>query len=164
MHSKIFQITETRVDRDNYLNEDTLEQGDGHYYDYCSEIDEEERKFHIANLIEKALPKGMFTLVGENTIRYNGGADKWKKEFVTAIQEKAQAVTVENCMMWIGAVYQLEKFLKNPLLNLWAHARSIISNRYSDMIILLTEDHPDSAIFRAEFNRIAKNILPYLGQ
>ena len=43
MHSKIFQITETRVDRDNYLNEDTLEQGDGHYYDYCSEIDEEER-------------------------------------------------------------------------------------------------------------------------
>lgn len=27
MHSKIFQITETRVDRDNYLNEDTLEQG-----------------------------------------------------------------------------------------------------------------------------------------
>ncbi len=115
MHSKIFQITETRVDRDNYLNEDTLEQGDGHYYDYCLEIDEEERKFHIANLIEKALPKGMFTLVGENTIRYNGGADKWKKEFVTAIQEKAQAVTVENCMMWIGAVYQLEKFLKNPL-------------------------------------------------
>lgn len=115
MHSKIFQITETRVDKDYYLNENTLEQGDGHYYDYCSEIDEEERKFHIANLIEKALPKGMFTLVGENTIRYNGGADKWKKEFVTAIQEKAQAVTVENCMMWIGAVYQLEKFLKNPL-------------------------------------------------
>ena len=61
MHSKIFQITETRVDRDNYLNEDTLEQGDGHYYDYCSEIDEEERKFHIANLIEKSLPKGMFS-------------------------------------------------------------------------------------------------------
>ena len=53
MHSKIFQITETRVDRDNYLNEDTLEQGDGHYYDYCSEIDEEERKFHIANRSEE---------------------------------------------------------------------------------------------------------------
>lgn len=129
MHSKIFQITETRVDRDNYLNEDTLEQGDGHYYDYCSEIDEEERKFHIANLIEKALPKGMFTLVAENTIRYNGGADKWKKEFVTAIQEKAQAVTVENCMMWIGAVYQLEKFLKN-------HLTSIISSIWTSMALM----------------------------
>ena len=78
MHGKIFQITETRIDKDNYLNEDILEQGYGYYYDYCSEIDEEERKFHIANLIEKALPKGMFTLVAENTIRYNGGADKWK--------------------------------------------------------------------------------------
>ena len=28
MHSKIFQITQTRVDKDNYLNEDTLMQGD----------------------------------------------------------------------------------------------------------------------------------------
>lgn len=28
MHSKIFQITRTRVDKDNYLNEDTLMQGD----------------------------------------------------------------------------------------------------------------------------------------
>ena len=73
MHSKIFQITETRVDRDNYLNEDTLEQGDGHYYDYCSEIDEEERKFHIANLIEKALPKGMFTLGSS----YKSYDEKW---------------------------------------------------------------------------------------
>ncbi len=115
MHSKIFQITETRVDRDNYLNEDTLEQGDGHYYDYCSEIDEEERKFHIANLIDKVLPKGMFDLVAKDTIRYNGGADKWKEEFVNALQDKAKAVTTENCTMWTGAVYQLEKFLKNPL-------------------------------------------------
>ena len=68
MHSKIFQITETRVDKDNYLNEDTLEQGDGHYYDYCSEIDEEERKFHIVNLVENILPKGMFDLVAGDTI------------------------------------------------------------------------------------------------
>lgn len=115
MHSKIFQITEERPLKDNILNDCTLEQGDGHYYDYCSEIDEEERKSHIDNLINNILPKGMFELVSDDTICYNGGADKWKKEFVTAIQEKAQAVTVENCMMWIGAVYQLEKFLKNPL-------------------------------------------------
>ena len=123
MHSKIFQITETRVDRDNYLNEDTLEQGDGHYYDYCSEIDEDERKFHIANLIEKALLKGMFTLVAENTIRYNGGADKWKKEFVTAIQEKAQAVTIENCMMCIS----LKNFSKIRL-------TSVISSIWTSMV------------------------------
>ena len=79
MHSKIFQITEERPLKDNILNDCTLEQGDGHYYDYCSEIDVEERKFHIDNLINNILHKGMFTLVSEDTIRYNGGADKWKE-------------------------------------------------------------------------------------
>lgn len=115
MHSKIFQITEKKPLTENILNENTLEQGDGHYYDYCAEIDDEERKFHIANLIDNILPKGMFDLVAEDTIRYNGGADKWKAEFVEALQEKAKAVTTENCTDWIGAVYQLEKFIKNPL-------------------------------------------------
>lgn len=57
----------------------------------------------------------MFELVEDDTIRYNGGADKWKEEFVAALQEKANEVTTENCTMWIGAVYQLEKYLKNPL-------------------------------------------------
>ena len=115
MHSKIFQITEERPLKDNILNDCTLEQGDGHYYDYCSEIDEEERKFHIDNLINNILPKGMFELVSDDTIRYNGGADKWKEEFVATLQEKAKAVTTENCTLWIGEVYQLEKYLKNPL-------------------------------------------------
>ena len=50
MHSKIFQITETRVSKDNYLNEDTLTQGDDSFFDYCAEIDDEERQFHIDNL------------------------------------------------------------------------------------------------------------------
>jgi len=115
MHSKIFQITVEKPSKDNFLNENTLEQGDGHYYDYCSEINEEDRKFHISNLIDGILPKGMFELVDDDTIRYNGGADKWKEEFVAALQEKAKEVTTENCTMWIGAVYQLEKYLKNPL-------------------------------------------------
>ena len=96
MHSKIFQITEEKPLKDNILNDCTLEQGDGHY-DYCSEIGVEERKFHIDNLINNILPKGMFTLVSEDTIRYNGGADKWKEEFVATMQEKAKAVTTENC-------------------------------------------------------------------
>ena len=51
MHSKIFQITEEKPLKDNILNDCTLEQGDGHYYDYCSEIGVEERKFHIDNLM-----------------------------------------------------------------------------------------------------------------
>ncbi|KOO67050.1 hypothetical protein [Xylanibacter rarus] len=115
MHSKIFQITETKVAKDNYLNENTLEQGDGNYYDYCSEIDDNERKPHITNLVDNILPKGMFELVEADVIRYNGGADKWKEEFVAGINEMAKAITTDNCTWWVGAVYQLEKYLKNPL-------------------------------------------------
>ena len=79
MHSKIFQITETRVSKDNYLNEDTLTQGDDSFFDYCAEIDDEERQFHIDNLVNNILPKGMFELVSDDTIRYKGGAERWRE-------------------------------------------------------------------------------------
>ncbi len=58
MHSRIFQIATERIDKECYLNEDTLTQGDDGYYDYCSEIDDDTRKEDIANLVEYALPKG----------------------------------------------------------------------------------------------------------
>ena len=93
MHSKIFQITRTRVSQDDYLNENTLTQGDSSYFDYCAEIDEAERKYHIGVLVNHILPKGMFELVAEDTIRYIGGADKWQADFVAGMRSKAAAVT-----------------------------------------------------------------------
>ena len=115
MHSKIFQITETRVSKDNYLNEDTLTQGDDSFFDYCAEIDDEERQFHIDNLVNNILPKGMFELVSDDTIRYKGGAERWREDFIADIRSRAEALTPESVQDWIGPVYQLEKFLKNPL-------------------------------------------------
>lgn len=115
MHSKIFQITETRVDKENYLNEDTLMQGDGSFFDYCAEIDEEERKVQIENLVNSILPEGMFELTSDDTIVYKGGADKWVESFVADIHSKATAITAKNAMEWFGAVYRLEQALKDPL-------------------------------------------------
>lgn len=115
MHSKIFQITRTRVDKDNYLNEDTLMQGAGSFFDYCGEIDDEERQLYIESLVNEVLPKGMFELVSEDTMRYMGGAEEWKKGFVEGIRLKAEDVTTDKVQDWIGPVYQLEKYLKNPL-------------------------------------------------
>ena len=115
MHSKIFQITETRVDKDNYLNEDTLMQGDGSFFDYCAEIDEEERKEQIENLVNSILPEGMFELTSDDTIVYKGGAEKWVESFVADIHDKAAAITAKNAMEWFGAVYRLEQALKDPL-------------------------------------------------
>ena len=115
MHSKIFQITTTKVSKDCYLNEDTLMQGDDSYFDYCDKIDEEERKYHIDVLVNHILPKGMFELVAEDTIRYIGGAEKWKEEFVAGLRNKVEVVTPDTVQDWIGPVYQLEKYLKDPL-------------------------------------------------
>ena len=107
MHSKIFQITRTRVSQDDYLNESTLAQGDNSFFDYCGEIDD--------NLVNNMLPKGMFELISEDTIRYIGGAEKWQADFVAGMRSKAEAVTPDKVLEWIGPVYQLEKYLKNPL-------------------------------------------------
>ena len=114
MHSRIFQITRERVDKENYLNEDTLQQGDGSFYDYCAEIDDEERKQYIANLVKYALPKGMFELTSDDTIRYNGGMEQWKEGVVADIRKKAEAITTKNILEW-GPVYYLKEALKNPL-------------------------------------------------
>jgi hypothetical protein len=61
MHSRIFQITQTRVEKENYLNEDTLMQGDNSHFDYCAEIDDEERKENIEYLVNHILPKDRVT-------------------------------------------------------------------------------------------------------
>ena len=96
MHSRIFQISKMWIGKENYLNEDTLHQGDGSFYDYCAEIDDEERKEDIRYLVNTALPKDMFELVGDDTMRYIGGVEQWKENFVTNIRKKAEAITTEN--------------------------------------------------------------------
>lgn len=57
-----------QIDEENYQNEDTLNQGDDSLYDYCANINDEERKSEISNLVNSILPKGMFELVSEDTI------------------------------------------------------------------------------------------------
>lgn len=115
MHSKIFQITQKRVDKDNYLDDNTLTQGDGSFFDYCAEINDDERKENIAYLVNHVLPKGMFELTSDDTILYKGGAEQWKENFVADIRRKAEAITPDKVQEWIGPVYRLEQTLKNPL-------------------------------------------------
>lgn len=113
MHSKIFQITTKQVEKENNLNENTLEQGDSVFIDYCSEIDDEEREECIAYLVENILPKGMFTRMEADVIRYNGGMEQWKEKAVANIMEKVYAITADN---FFGREhYDLKETLVNPL-------------------------------------------------
>ncbi len=66
------------------------------FFNYCGEIDDEERQSHIENLVNEVLPKGMFELVSENTIRYMGGAEEWKKNFIAGIHLRGEAVTPDK--------------------------------------------------------------------
>ena len=115
MHGKIFQITTVKVDEDGRLTENTIEQGDSTNYDYCSEIDDEERRESISYLVDDVLPAGMFELVSENVLRYNGGIEEWTEKFIGNIRQKMNAITTANAYKFVGPVYQLEKELKTPL-------------------------------------------------
>ncbi|MCD7940605.1 MAG: hypothetical protein LUH50_11425 [Bacteroides intestinalis] len=114
MHSRIFQISKTPINKECYLNARTLTQEDNSYFDYYSEIDDKIRKYNINCLVERVLPKGMFELTSENTMRYNGGLEQWKESFVADIRKKAEAINTANMMECIGPLYQLENTLKDP--------------------------------------------------
>ena len=115
MHSVIFQITTKKLSGSNLLNEDTISQGDGTPYDYCSELNDDERKNAIETLVNEVLPKGMFELTTPNSMIYKGGVVEWKQTCIDDIRTKAQALTLDNIIDWIGPIYQLEKAIKNPL-------------------------------------------------
>ncbi len=114
MHSTIFQITTEKVEDGGLLNEDTLQQGDNSELDYCSDIDEDDRRRRIEYLVNKILPEGMFTLIDENTIRYNGGVEAWLEEWVKLIKEKCSLVTAGNIREW-STLYYLKEAIDNPL-------------------------------------------------
>lgn len=114
MHSSVYQITTEKVEEGGLLDEDTLHQGDCSGLDYCSNIDNEERRERIEILVNRILPKGMFTLIDENTIRYNGGVEIWQEEWVKRIKEKCSLVTASNIHKW-STLYELEKAIDDPL-------------------------------------------------
>ena len=51
----------------------------------------------------------MFELISDDAMRYNGGIEQWKKEYVANIKKKADALTVDNMLEW-GSTYYLREF------------------------------------------------------
>ena len=116
MHSKIFQITTKRLEKNRFLNEFTLEQGQFCVYDYCKWISQTEREIQIDNLVMYALPKGMFRRIAEDEIMYNGGIEQWSKEFADRIKETVTKITAENVIdPCCPAVAELIHLINNPL-------------------------------------------------
>ena len=111
MHADIIQITKVRVEDYAVLDENTIEPHG--IIVYTQNISEESRKKTIKWFAQ--LVGDMFDLVGEDELVYNGGLDAFKEKWVQRIKDAAEKVTTENVLDWIGARYQLEKIVKNPL-------------------------------------------------
>ena len=111
MHADIIQITKVRVEDDAVLDENTIEPHG--IIDYTNNISEESRRESIKCFAR--LVGDMFDLVGEDELVYNGGLDAFKEKWAQQIKDAAEKVTAENVLDWIGARYQLEKIIKNPL-------------------------------------------------
>lgn len=153
MHSTIFQITTEKVEEGGFLNEDTLPQGDYSELDYCSDIDDGERKERIENLVNNVLPEGMFTLIDENTIRYNGGVDAWREKWVKLINEKCSLVTADNILEW-SILYYLKEAIDNPL---------DAGSRFYDDNSGCSSYSYKSGEFMKSLNNIAAGALLYVG-
>ena len=116
MHSIIFQISDQPITREERIGIDHIEAGDMTSLDYAYEVSEEERKESIHDLVERILPKGMFTL-GEDgdTLAFQGGFTEWRKRYLDTIRCKVEDIDEENVMQWVGPAYQLQKAILNPL-------------------------------------------------
>ena len=116
MHSRIFQIADTQIEKDNYLNEMTIEVGATTPVDYTSEISEDERKVAIENLVNNWLPTGMFSLGTEpDTIVYNGGLDEWvSNKWLPKIRTGAGCLSSHNVFLSLN-LYKMERLLDNAL-------------------------------------------------
>ena len=65
-------------------------------------------------MVNHALPNGMFELISDDTMRYNGGIEQWKEEYVANIKKRADALTVDNMLEWCSTYY-LKQAIENPL-------------------------------------------------
>ncbi len=115
MHSHIIQIALDRIDKENYLDEETIETGIGGV-DYTAEISADTRSVVISNLVNAWLPKGMFSLGEEpDTIIYNGGLDEWTRwEWLSKIKKAAENLSTHNVFQNL-TLYRMETMLKNAL-------------------------------------------------
>ncbi len=116
MHSIIFQISDQPIVKEERIGIDHIEAVDMTSFDYACEISEEERKECIHDIVERILPKGMFTL-GEDgeTLVFQGGFTEWRKIYLDTIRCKVKDIDEENIMKWVGPAYQLQKTILNPL-------------------------------------------------
>ena len=114
MKTIVFQFSEEKIAKSNYINEDTILSVDNRSCKNCRELTEEERARRVHWLVDQFLPSDMFTVVDAHTIRYEGGMDKFNKAFICQINRRAKEAgkDIENLY---DSVKDLEEYMLYPL-------------------------------------------------
>ena len=116
MYEIVFQNSTSPIDSDDYIGIDAVSEGDMAGFNYLYDTEEGERSELIHDLVERILPKGMFTLEADNeTLVYQGGFEVWSKSYLDLIRTKTEAIDEDNIMEGIGPAFQLQKAIVNPL-------------------------------------------------
>ena len=107
MHGIVYQISTSPIDCDDYIGIDTVSEGDMAGFDYLYDTEESERSELIHDLVERILPKGMFTLDTDNeTLVYQGGFEAWRKSYLDLIRTKTEAIDEDNIMEWMHLTFE----------------------------------------------------------
>lgn len=116
MHSTIYQIAERPIRPDEYADVDNIEAGEMASIFYAREAEKSERAERIKILVERVLPKGMFTVSPDGeTLTYKGGFTEWSRKYTASLLEKASVINETNVFKYIGPAFQLQKAIVNPL-------------------------------------------------
>lgn len=107
MHSKIYQVAARPISLDEYVGPSDFYDNSSDFADYIGDEDEgDDRKEDIGYLAEEL--SDVFDLDADNDALVFKGLDKFKQQWMSAIREKAAAVTEENILDW-RSLYMLEQ-------------------------------------------------------
>lgn len=99
MHSKIYQVSLEPISEDEYASPSDFYDNSSDFADYIGdEVEGDERKDSIDYLAEEL--SDVFDLDADNDALVFKGLDKFKQQWMSAIREKAAAVTEENILEW----------------------------------------------------------------
>lgn len=116
MNSHVFQISNFSISRSSFINANQLAAFRCRFFEYCYNLSEDERLRVIRQFIDECLPKGMFTLVGMDKVRYNGGFQAWLSEWTDRLHSLCTNVSVDKPLECFGSSYnRLKEMIDNPL-------------------------------------------------
>lgn len=114
MNFTAYEISKEPIEEDAYLTQDScIDYLDKYDFSHCQDVDSVDRKSDIAHF-PAIFPKGMFTPVGENGFRYNGGFAEWEKSYCDKLKCLAAALPEEGVLQ-DNTLYSLKSHIEHPL-------------------------------------------------